>query len=178
MFSCFLTDHPGFAGSTGEPVPQQDQNAIDAVIQFAIQKLGFAPENILLFGWSIGGFTSLWCATQYPEIRGVVLDATFDDILYLALPRMPASISGIVKIAIRDHCNLNNNELVTKYNGPVLLVRRTEDEVIATEEMNISTNRGNFLLLHMLKFRFPHIFSAHESMQYAEDFLKKPVDCE
>lgn len=132
-FSVLGFNHPGFAGSSGEPFPSQDQNAVDAVMQFAIESLGFSPENILLFGWSIGGYSSLWLASQYPNIKGVVLDATFDDLLYLALPRMPESLSSIVRIAIRDYCNLNNNELITQYNGPLMLIRRTEDEVICTE---------------------------------------------
>lgn len=100
-------------------------------MQFAIHKLGFQPENILLFGWSIGGYSSLVAAVQYPDIRGTVLDATFDDVLHLAIPRMPSSIAGIVKIAIREYVNLNNTDLINQYNGPVLLIRRTEDEIIA-----------------------------------------------
>lgn len=40
-------------------------------------------------------------------------------------------MSGIVRIAIRDYVNLNNIELINQYNGPVMLVRRTEDEIIA-----------------------------------------------
>lgn len=63
-----------------------------------------------------------------------VLDATFDDVLQLAIPRMPSSISGIVRIAIRDYVNLNNTELINKYSGPVLMIRRTEDEIIAEYE--------------------------------------------
>lgn len=95
-------------------------------------------------------------ATQYPDVKGVVrtscafklsdantfnfilllfllkiLDATFDDVLQLAIPRMPSSISGIVRIAIRDYVNLNNTELMNQYDGPVILVRRTKDEIIA-----------------------------------------------
>lgn len=56
----------------GTPYPRQDQNAVDAVMQFAIHKLGFLPENIILFGWSIGGYSSLVAAAQYPDIKGVV----------------------------------------------------------------------------------------------------------
>lgn len=56
----------------GQPFPNQDQNAIDTVMQFAIHMLGFQPEDILLFGLSIGGYSSLVAATQYPDIRGVV----------------------------------------------------------------------------------------------------------
>lgn len=73
----------------------------------------------------------MFAATQYPAVKGVILDATFDDVLQLAIPRMPSSLSGIVKIAIRDHINLNNTEMMSQYNGPVLMVRRTEDEVIS-----------------------------------------------
>lgn len=41
-------------------------------MQFAIHKLGFQPEDIILFGWSIGGYSSLVAAAQYPDIKGVV----------------------------------------------------------------------------------------------------------
>ena len=51
--------------------------------------------------------------------------------MYLAQPRMPPSLSGIVKIAIRDYCDLNNTAMIPNYNGPMLLIRRTEDEIIA-----------------------------------------------
>jgi alpha/beta hydrolase fold len=174
-YSVLGFNHPGFGGSSGEPFTDQDQNAIDAVLQFAIQSLGFLPENILLFGWSIGGYSSLWLASQYPNLKGVILDATFDDLLHLAYPRMPESLSGVVRIAIRDHVNLNNNDLITKYNGPVALVRRTEDEVICTEDMNIGTNRGNYLLVTMLKNRFPNIFKT-EQLVYTQELLNKTID--
>lgn len=99
-YSVLGWNHPGFGGSTvnitkskhkfmvspyvrlfvsqGQPFPNQDQNAMDAVVQFAINKLGFAPENIVLFGWSIGGYSSLWASTQYPDIKGVVSLKTID----------------------------------------------------------------------------------------------------
>lgn len=41
-------------------------------MQFAINKLGFKVDNIVLFGWSIGGYTATWAAMNYPEIKGVV----------------------------------------------------------------------------------------------------------
>lgn len=144
---------PGFGGSTvsifsykysfslltfknyfqGQPYPDQVENAVDGVMQFAIHKLGFLPENILLFGWSIGAYSSLYVSSKYPDIKGVILDATFDDLLPLALPRMPEALSGIVKIAIRNYVNLNNSDLITQFNGPVHMIRRTEDEIICVE---------------------------------------------
>ena len=39
---------------------------------FAINKLGFKVENIVVSGWSIGGYTSTWLAMNYPDIKGLV----------------------------------------------------------------------------------------------------------
>ncbi len=57
-------------------------------MQYALS-LGFKFENIILFSWSIGGFASSWLASHYPEVKGVILDACFDDIVHLAVPQMP-----------------------------------------------------------------------------------------
>jgi pimeloyl-ACP methyl ester carboxylesterase len=56
----------------GMPYPDQELNAIDIVMQFAIHRLKFQPENILLFGWSIGGYPTSWAAMNYPDVKGVV----------------------------------------------------------------------------------------------------------
>jgi hypothetical protein len=76
-------------------------------MQYAFS-LGFKVENIILFSWSIGGFATSWLAMHYPDVKGVVsninfpifsviliicifkiLDASFDDIIHLAIPQMP-----------------------------------------------------------------------------------------
>lgn len=41
----------------GVPFPQNEANAMDVVIQFAIYRLGFQPQDIIIYAWSIGGFT-------------------------------------------------------------------------------------------------------------------------
>jgi hypothetical protein len=71
-YSVLGWNHPGFGGSSGAPFPQQEVNAADAVMQFAIQQLGFRPDQIILHGWSIGGFTASWLAMSYPDVQGVV----------------------------------------------------------------------------------------------------------
>ncbi|XP_048525668.1 phosphatidylserine lipase ABHD16A [Dendroctonus ponderosae] len=154
-YSVIGWNHPGFGGSTGMPYPAQEQNAIDAVIQFAINILGFKVENIMLFGWSIGGYAVSWAAMTYPDIKSVVIDATFDDIMPLALSQMPSWLESIVKLAIREHANLDIYEQLSKYPGPVLLIRRTEDEVICIRPGDLSSNRCNNLLIKIFKTRYP-----------------------
>ena len=54
------------------PFPDAEQNAIDAVMQYAIHGLGFQPDSIILFAWSIGGYSATWAAMNYPDVKHVV----------------------------------------------------------------------------------------------------------
>ena len=56
----------------GVPWPESEKNAIDVVMQYAIQRLGFHIEDIILFSWSIGGYSSTFAAMSYPDIRYLV----------------------------------------------------------------------------------------------------------
>ncbi|KAM3969059.1 phosphatidylserine lipase ABHD16A [Aphomia sociella] len=153
-YSALGWNHPGFAGSTGLPYPEQEQNAIDAVMHYAINELQFKPENVVLFGWSIGGYSAAWAANSYP-VKALILDATFDDLLPLAENVMPTSWSLLVKEVVRSYVDLNIGEMLKKYTGPVQLVRRTEDEVICLRPGVTSTNRGNNLVMSIIEQRHP-----------------------
>uniref|UniRef100_A0A673CG15 Abhydrolase domain containing 16A n=1 Tax=Sphaeramia orbicularis TaxID=375764 RepID=A0A673CG15_9TELE len=155
-YSVLGWNHPGFVGSTGIPFPQNEANAMDVVIQFAVHKLGFQLSDIVIYAWSIGGFTASWAVMSYPEIQSLVLDASFDDLLPLALKVMPSNWRPLVQYTVRHYINLNNAEQLLKYQGPVLLIRRTRDEIITTD---IMSNRGNDLLLKLLQFRYPKIMT-------------------
>lgn len=60
-----------------------------------------------------------------------VVDASFDDILPLALNQMPGIASSIVKVTIRSHADLNVARLLQMYQGNIKMVRRADDEIIA-----------------------------------------------
>uniref|UniRef100_A0A6Q2XLG0 Monoacylglycerol lipase ABHD16A n=1 Tax=Esox lucius TaxID=8010 RepID=A0A6Q2XLG0_ESOLU len=159
-YSVLGWNHPGFAGSTGVPFPQNEANAMDVVIQFAVHRLGFNLRDIMVYAWSIGGFTASWAVMSYPEIQAVVLDASFDDLLPLALKVMPDSWRPLVTHTVRQYMNLNNADQLCKYQGPVLLIRRTKDEIITTTgPEDIMSNRGNDLLLKLLQFRYPKVMT-------------------
>ena len=62
-----------------------------------------------------------------------ILDATFDDLLPLAIPRMPEVMEPLVKTGVSRFIDLNVAEKVNTYNGPIKLIRRSQDEMISTE---------------------------------------------
>lgn len=57
----------------GAPYPDQEENAVDCVMRFAIEHLKFPEERIILYGWSIGGYTATWAAMNYPSIQSLVI---------------------------------------------------------------------------------------------------------
>ncbi|XP_036141377.1 phosphatidylserine lipase ABHD16A isoform X2 [Monomorium pharaonis] len=158
-YSVLGWNHPGFGSSTGAPYPDQEENAVDCIMRFAIDRLQFPEERIILYGWSIGGYTATWAAMNYPSIQSLVLDATFDDVLPLAIKTMSPSLEGLVRNIIRDYFNLNIAEQLNKYNGTVLLVRRTDDEILCVPNNSLAGNRGNMLLTKLFLRRYPHLFS-------------------
>jgi hypothetical protein len=40
---------------------------MDVVVQFAIHRLGFQPQDIVIYAWSIGGFTGI--CLPYSSLR-------------------------------------------------------------------------------------------------------------
>uniref|UniRef100_A0A8R1I718 AB hydrolase-1 domain-containing protein n=2 Tax=Caenorhabditis japonica TaxID=281687 RepID=A0A8R1I718_CAEJA len=160
---------PGFGESSGLPYAKNTISAADAVMQYAQQVLGYQTENIVLFGWSIGGFPAAWLAANYPNLKAVVLDATFDDLLPLAQFRMPTVVSHVVEYAIRAYMNLRIDKMISRYNGPLLLIRRLQEEILITatdeqpENFRRATNRMNWLLKSVIQSRHPQLIRGLES---------------
>ncbi|XP_013179401.1 PREDICTED: abhydrolase domain-containing protein 16A [Papilio xuthus] len=169
-YSVLGWNHPGFAESTGKPFPSQEQNAIDAVMQYAINILGFKVEDIVLFGWSIGGYTAAYAASTYPEVKALLLDATFDDILPIAQNQMPQSWAILVEEIIRTYADLNISEMLENYKGPICLVRRNNDEVICLRQGLIHTNRGNNLVKKLIETRYTNL--TNEELLLVDKYVR------
>ncbi|VDK56324.1 unnamed protein product [Cylicostephanus goldi] len=167
-YSVLGWNQPGFGQSSGLPFPKNVLAGADAVMQYAINVLGFREEDIVLFGWSIGGFPASWLAANYPKVKGVILDAVFDDVLPLAQARMPKFLGDVVEVAVRTHFDLDIQAILAHYKGPVKLIRRLQEEILITDETGTeadrrASNRANFLLKKLLKQRHPTLIDGLES---------------
>lgn len=146
-------------------------NSIDAVMRYAIEELHFLVDDIVVFAWSIGGYSACWTAVNYQEIRGLVLDAVFDDVLPLAQRQMPGFASKFVEKTIRYYLDLNNIQLLKLYNGPFYLIRRTQDEIISLVPGQVTTNRGNELLFELLHYRYPLIYNNDQTLTLLRRYI-------
>ena len=140
-------------------------------MRYAIEELHFCVNDIVIFAWSIGGYSACWTAVNYQDIRGLVLDAVFDDVLPLAQRQMPSFASNFVEKTIRYYLDLNNTQLLKLYNGPFYLIRRTQDEIISLIPGRLETNRGNELLFDVLRHRYPNIYNDDQTLTLLRRYI-------
>uniref|UniRef100_A0A8D2IJS5 AB hydrolase-1 domain-containing protein n=1 Tax=Varanus komodoensis TaxID=61221 RepID=A0A8D2IJS5_VARKO len=169
-YSVLGWNHPGFARSTGKPYPQNDCNAMEVVVQYAVHRLKFSLPEIAIYGYSLGSYTASWAGMAYPKLGALVLDASFDSLLPLAAKVIGKTWRTLVKQTVAEYFNLNVVDMLCQYPGPALLIRRTLDEVTSTEFSpethlpRIGTNRANELLMQLLRSRYPNIISGNEDV--------------
>ncbi|TRZ02179.1 hypothetical protein DNTS_016297 [Danionella cerebrum] len=101
----FSYDYSGYGVSTGKPSEKNLYADIDAAWQALRSRYGISPENIILYGQSIGTVPTVDLASRY-ECAAVILHSP---------------LTSGMRVAI---------EKVSKITSPVLIIHGTEDEVI------------------------------------------------
>ncbi|XP_055340634.1 phosphatidylserine lipase ABHD16A-like [Paramacrobiotus metropolitanus] len=169
-FSAVGYNLPGFCRSTGHPEPSQIRYAVDAVMQYAISCLKFPEKNILILGYSIGGYPAAWAASQYPSIRGLILDASFDQALPLVLLHTENKMEDILRKILKEDLNINLVELLSNYHGPVTIIRRSQDQIVGVNRQEGYVNHTNLLLKNFLHSRYPEIVNE-QTFQVLDEWL-------
>ena len=117
-FAVFSYDYPGYGISTGKPSEQGAYQAIDAAYNYLTQQLKIPPNQIIVYGRSLGGGPSVDLASRQP-VAGLVLESTFISTFRVKIdfPLYPFD----------KFTNLSKIPLVK---APVLVIHGTVDQVI------------------------------------------------
>jgi pimeloyl-ACP methyl ester carboxylesterase len=175
-YSVLGWNYPSLGYSSGHFYPDQVVAAADTVMKFAIEKLEFMVEDIIVFGYSFGGFPASWLAEHYPSIRGVILDGTFDQTYNLATlaSGMMAMTRPFLRETLRSTFSCDNVRHLTFYNGPVLIISRLHDEIMRVFDFNTLSinNRTTQLMIKLLQTRFPNLIN-NEAIENIHSFLSR-----
>ncbi|XP_016379834.1 protein ABHD17A-like [Sinocyclocheilus rhinocerous] len=116
----FSYDYSGYGVSTGKPSEKNLYADIDAAWQALRSRYGISPENIILYGQSIGTVPTVDLASRY-ECAAVILHSPLTSGMRVAFPDTK-----------KTYCfdAFPNIEKVSKITSPVLIIHGTEDEVI------------------------------------------------
>ncbi|XP_054646829.1 alpha/beta hydrolase domain-containing protein 17A [Dunckerocampus dactyliophorus] len=116
----FSYDYSGYGVSSGKPSEKDLYTDIDAAWHTLRTRYGVSPENIILYGQSIGTVPTVDLASRY-ECAAVVLHSPLTSGMRVAFPDTK-----------KTYCfdAFPNIEKVSKITTPVLIIHGTEDEVI------------------------------------------------
>ncbi len=125
--NCFIFDYRGYGASEGKPSEAGTYRDAEAAYKWLTKKKNISPENIILFGRSLGGSIAAYLATKI-EAKALIVESSFTsyvDIGKKFYPYMPIRLAAIYSYKTIDY--------VRNAHMPVMIIHSRNDEVIPFE---------------------------------------------
>jgi len=119
----FMLSYRGYSGSTGRP--SERANVADAKLAYeALRKEGVAPEDIILYGESLGSGVAVQLAAEKP-VGGLILDAPYTSIVDVAAGAYPfLPVRGFM------FDRYETMRYLADVHAPLLVIHGEDDEII------------------------------------------------
>lgn len=121
--NALLVDYRGYGKSTGNPTIEGVIKDAESMYEFLIQR-GFKPENISVYGRSIGGAIALELATRR-KVKSIVVQSSF-----LSLRDIAKEVYFFIPKSLVEGRFWNSKELIKKINVPILVSHGSGDEIV------------------------------------------------
>jgi hypothetical protein len=136
--SVLYYDYPGYGSSLGYPNEKSIAKSIIDVWDFARNELNYEPENIILWGQSLGGFPTLSLLSYldgYEKPRYTILHSIFRNIDDVA-----GNIFSLLKIFCKnDYSNIDLLKTISDKDNIILLHSR--DDGLINFEQSLKTSK-------------------------------------
>ena len=120
----FVIDSRGYGLSEGQPTEAGTYLDAEAAWHYLVNQKGFDPEEIIIFGRSLGGAVAAALAEKHPP-RSLILESTFTSIPDLAARRYPfLPVRRLARLQYNTAARLPNIHV------PLLIIHSREDRVI------------------------------------------------
>ncbi|MEL6381062.1 MAG: alpha/beta fold hydrolase [Cyanobacteria bacterium J06626_18] len=125
--SVLLIDYRGYGLSSG-PFPNETRVYEDtnAAWDYLTQNRKITPQNIVIFGHSIGGAIAINLAHQYPQAGGLIVESTFTSMADM----VDLTIYGQVFPKWLLHQTFPSQQKLPELKMPVLLIHGLDDNTI------------------------------------------------
>ena len=138
-FSVLLIDYRGYGYSSlapsealgGRSFPDETKvyEDAEAAWKYLIHDRGIEPQNLFIYGHSLGGAIGIEMAVRHPEMAGLIVEGTFTSIEAMA------NIVGYgrwfpLKLLLTQ--KFDSMGKISSIEVPILLIHGTEDEVVPT----------------------------------------------
>lgn len=120
----FIVDYRGYGQSSGTPTEVGTYNDAAAAWEYLTKVKGIAPNEIVLYGESLGGAVAAWLATQKNPAL-LVLASTFTSV-----PDLAETIYPYLPVRWIARFEYNTLEYLESINCPVFIAHSPDDEIV------------------------------------------------
>lgn len=123
-FSTFIFDYRGYGKSEGIPTEKGTYLDADGAWDYMVKKMKIPPEEIIVFGRSLGGGIASYLAQKYHP-RALIIDSSFTSVADMAsrlFPGLP------LKLLLRF--KYNTRKRLKNIHCPVLIIHSPDDRTI------------------------------------------------
>eukprot|EP01056_Protomagalhaensia_sp_Gyna25_P005512 Protomagalhaensia_sp_Gyna_25__5511@NODE_739_length_2717_cov_42_019417_g578_i0_p1_GENE_NODE_739_length_2717_cov_42_019417_g578_i0NODE_739_length_2717_cov_42_019417_g578_i0_p1_ORF_typecomplete_len349_score57_28DUF818/PF05677_12/3e28Hydrolase_4/PF12146_8/1_3e27Peptidase_S9/PF00326_21/1_6e19Abhydrolase_1/PF00561_20/3_2e16DUF1057/PF06342_12/2_3e12Abhydrolase_6/PF12697_7/8_6e13Abhydrolase_2/PF02230_16/2_1e12DLH/PF01738_18/2e12Abhydrolase_3/PF07859_13/2_4e12Peptidase_S15/PF02129_18/7e11Abhydrolase_5/PF len=137
--SIVAPSYRGYGWSTGHPTELGLKSDVKAVLEYVIEnskELDVDPNQLFIFGRSLGGAMAIYLAHEFPnQVKAVMLENTFLSIKEMAKHLIPplGRLDWLVRLLAR--INFNSNELVKSLKMPMLFISGEDDTLVPPTHM-------------------------------------------
>ncbi len=171
--SVLIFDYRGYGQSTGRPTEKGTYKDADAAWQYLVEQRGTQPENIILFGRSLGASIAADLATRQPA-AGVILESAFTSV-----PDVAAQLYPWLPVRWLSRYQYNTRKKLADIHSPVLIVHSRDEEIIPYSNGERLYEAANEPKL-FLELRGGHndgfMVSGDSYIRGLETFLNKDLD--
>ena len=125
---CFLAEYRGYGASQG--VPQLGKMLDD--VEALFQAVGRRPEELVVFGRSVGSIYAVEFAHRYPAVAGLVLESGIAEPLERILMRASPAELGTSLSALQAVCRerLDHQAKLSARHKPTLILHTEHDSLV------------------------------------------------
>ncbi len=120
----FIFDYRGYGQSEGKPTEHGTYKDAEAALRYLIEERQVNPNDIIVFGRSLGGAVASWLAQSHMP-GALILESTFT-----SLPDIAATLYPYLPVRLLLRFEYNTAECLGRVNCPVLIVHSGDDEIM------------------------------------------------
>jgi len=120
----FIFDYRGYGQSDGKPTEDGTYKDAAAAWQYLTEERQVNPNQIIVFGRSLGGAVASWLAQSHTP-GALILESTFT-----SLPDIAATLYPYLPVRPLLRFEYNTAEYLGRVNCPVLIVHSRDDEIM------------------------------------------------
>lgn len=117
-YGIFAYDYPGYGISEGTPTEQGCYDAVQTCWNHLSHELGIGPDQIIIYGQSVGSGPACWLAAKHPC-----------NMLMLVTP-FTSAFRTVTRIPIFPGDQFKNIKLIGSITAPLLVVHGDQDQVV------------------------------------------------